>query len=230
MLILISGWSIFTSTIAGQTPCFTVLPTVLTAPSITGLRRRAPISVVVTTQLYTLKYALSPQRSSFSKGAIIGIAVGVGIVVLLGILAVIVAVRKRRNKNKERGLSEGAIIGDGSHTGENRFATLYHPDIHEMPSPSTTTGPQLSPMADAQEYWGHQAILERPVITPIIQRPATPQEMLASTHIYEHHPAFNSATREDKSQPMNQDTASAKESSIPRIVEPNQHTHSSDVT
>ncbi|KAL8649742.1 MAG: hypothetical protein Q9226_005449, partial [Calogaya cf. arnoldii] len=175
-----SGWSIYTSSIGNQIPCVTVLATPLAAPSATGLRKskRAPVSVIVTSQLYTLKYSLKSKKSGLSAGAKAGIAVGVIGGAIFGALLLAFIIRKW--KLKRRGLSEGTIIGDNSFYGptNKRSGTFSHAGsqpghVSELPSPSVMH--QGVPMAGG--FWLPPAGSE-PQTTPP-PPPIPMQELLA---------------------------------------------------
>ncbi|KAL8812116.1 MAG: hypothetical protein Q9223_007373 [Gallowayella weberi] len=181
-----SGWSIHTSSIGNNVPCVSTLATPLAAPSATGLRKRAPVSVIVTSQLYTLKYALKPKKSGLSTGAKAGIAVGAAVAVIFGALLVAFIIHKR--KLRSRGLSEGTIIGDGSFYGptNKRSGTFSHAGSQpgqpsELPSP--TVMPQGVPMNGG--FWLPLEPQSEPPPPPVPM-----QELPASTHMHEHHPMF----------------------------------------
>ncbi|KAL8803863.1 MAG: hypothetical protein Q9182_002919 [Xanthomendoza sp. 2 TL-2023] len=184
-----SGWSIHTSSIGNNIPCVSTLATPLAAPSATGLRKRAPVSVIVTSQLYTLKYALKPKESGLSRGAKAGIAVGAVVAAIFGALLVAFIIHKR--KVRSRGLSEGTIIGDGSFYGptNKRSGTFSHTGSQpgqpsELPSP--TGMPQGIPMNGG--FWLPPEPQSEPPPPPIPM-----QELPASTHMHEHHPMFQSS-------------------------------------
>ncbi|CAO1604659.1 hypothetical protein XANCAGTX0491_008202 [Xanthoria calcicola] len=196
-----SGWSIHTSSIGNQIPCVTVLSTPLAAPSATGLRKRAPISVIVTSQLYSLKYNLKPKKSGLSAGAKAGIAVGVILGAAFGALLVAFVIHKR--KLRRRGLSEGTIIGDGSFYGptNKRSGTFSHAGsqpghISELASP--TDMPQGVPIGGG--FWLPPAFPEPQAPPP--PPPIPMQELPASTHMHEHHPMFQSHENRVEQQPL----------------------------
>ncbi|KAI4108078.1 MAG: hypothetical protein LQ339_002350 [Xanthoria mediterranea] len=196
-----SGWSIHTSSIGNQIPCVTVLSTPLAAPSATGLRKRAPISVIVTSQLYSLKYNLKPKKSSLSAGAKAGIAVGVILGAAFGALLVAFVIHKR--KLRRRGLSEGTIIGDGSFYGptNKRSRTFSHAGsqpghVSELASP--TDMPQGVPIGGG--FWLLPASPEPQAPPPL--PPIPMQELPASTHMHEHHPMFQSHENRVEQQPL----------------------------
>ncbi|KAL9039396.1 MAG: hypothetical protein Q9180_002555 [Flavoplaca navasiana] len=203
-----SGWSIHTSSIGNQIPCVTVLSTPLAAPSVTGLRKRAndlrkraPVSVIVTSQLYSLKYSLNAKKSGLSAGAKAGIAVGIIVGAALGALLVAFIIHKR--KQRRRGLSEGTIIGDSSFYGptNKRSGTFSHAGsqpghVSELPSPSVM--PQGVPMGGG--FWLPPAASE-PQATPP-PPPIPMQELPASTHMHEHHPMFQPQDNGVEQQPL----------------------------
>ncbi|KAI4137835.1 MAG: hypothetical protein L6R39_007069 [Caloplaca ligustica] len=174
-----------------------MLRTPLAAPSVTGLRKRAPISVVVTTQLYTLKYSLKPQKSGLSAGAKAGIGVGVTVVAIFGALLVSLIIHKR--KLRSQSIREGTIIGDGNWYGPPRSDTfsnvgghLSHPG--DLPSP---TSMRQMPMGGG--FWMPPTAPQRPPTPP--PAPVPMQELPASTHIHEHHPAFQSSEHDSEHEP-----------------------------
>lgn len=173
----------------------------MAAPSATGLRKRAPISVIVTSQLYSLKYNLKPKKSSLSAGAKAGIAVGVILGAAFGALLVAFVIHKR--KLRRRGLSEGTIIGDGSFYGptNKRSRTFSHAGsqpghVSELASP--TDMPQGVPIGGG--FWLLPASPEPQAPPPL--PPIPMQELPASTHMHEHHPMFQSHENRVEQQPL----------------------------
>ncbi|KAL8870296.1 MAG: hypothetical protein Q9174_003630 [Haloplaca sp. 1 TL-2023] len=188
-----TGWTIHTSSVGGQLPCVSTLTSPLAAPSVTGLRKRvhrvsdlpkrAPVSVVVTSQLYTQKYALKAKKAGLSAGAKAGIAVGIVVASIFGALLVALIIKKRKRRNQ--GLREGTIIGGGSMFSDKRSGTFSqagsHPghmsDMHMQQGIPVGGGFWIPPPAPARD--------------PTPPPPPIPiQELPASTHIHEHHPAF----------------------------------------
>ncbi|KAL9587827.1 MAG: hypothetical protein Q9203_003356 [Teloschistes exilis] len=187
---VLEGWSIYTSSIGNQIPCVSTLTSPLAAPSVTGLRKRASVGVVVTTQVYTLKYALKPKKSGLSVGVKVAIAVGGGVAFLLGVLLCAFVVRKR--KLRSRGLREGAIIGGGSFRGSRRSAAFSQTGSHpgHLYDMHPAVGMQQGiPVGGG--FWIPPPAPE-PLATPP-PPPLSPQELPASTHMHEHHPAFQSS-------------------------------------
>ncbi|KAL8692244.1 MAG: hypothetical protein Q9218_002697 [Villophora microphyllina] len=182
-----SGWSIHTSSIGNQIPCVSTLTTPLAAPSATGLRKRAPVSVVVTTQLYTLKYPLKLKKGGLSVGAKAGIAIGVILVFGFGALLVLLILHKR--KLRARGLREGTIIGGSSFHGSKRSGTFSQIGSHpgHLSDMQSATGMQQGiPVGGG--FWIPPPAPERTATPP--PPPIPMQELPASTHMHEHHPAF----------------------------------------
>ncbi|KAL8698190.1 MAG: hypothetical protein Q9201_006714, partial [Fulgogasparrea decipioides] len=189
------GWSIFTSSIGKEVPCVSTLTSPLAAPSATGLRKRAPVSVIVTTQLYTLKYAMKPKKASLSVGAKAGIAVGVILTFIFGALLVAFVMHKRRLRNHR--LTEGKLIGGESYYGSQRSRTYSrssHP-AHMSERQGSAATPQGIPVAGG--FWIPPPAPEPPPTTP--PPPIPIQELPASTYMHEHHPAFQSS--EDAPEP-----------------------------
>ncbi|KAL8678122.1 MAG: hypothetical protein Q9186_005493 [Xanthomendoza sp. 1 TL-2023] len=180
-----SGWSIHTSSIGNNVPCVSSLATPLAAPSATGLKKRAPVSVIVTSQLYTLKYALKPQKSGLSTGAKAGIAVGVAVAAIFGALLIAFIIHKR--KLRSQGLSEGTIIGDGSFYGptNKRSGTFSHTGSQPGQQPSELPSPTVGVPMGGGGFWLPPEASSTPPPPPIPM-----QELPASTHIHEHHPMF----------------------------------------
>ncbi|KAL8670301.1 MAG: hypothetical protein Q9168_005156 [Polycauliona sp. 1 TL-2023] len=201
-----SGWSIHTSTIGNQLPCVTSLATPLSAPSssATGLRKRAPVSVIITNQLYSLKYSLETQKPGLSAGAKAGIAVGIVVGAAFGALLVAFIIHKR--KLRRRGLREGTIIGGGHNSfygptnkrsGTFSHAGSTHPShIAELPSP--TVDYQGVPMGGG--FWLPPAAPSRQATPP--PPPIPMQELPASTHLHEHHPMFQPSENEAEQHPL----------------------------
>lgn len=127
-----SGWSIYTSNLAGKTPCFTTTSLNVRSTTTVKINQRdiisptnhdfiaepsspdkenilvvrqtlAPVQVI-TTHLFTLKYNLAPTHSTnLSLGAKIGIGVGAGLGgILILSLIAYLAARARRRKHKRQ--------------------------------------------------------------------------------------------------------------------------------
>ena len=170
-----SGWSVYTSALAGETPCYKTSSLAVQFPNATLSASGASPSLI-DTGVFTLRYALAPQeKSALSLGAKIGVAVGSAGGGAFILLALAIFVRKRRaRKRAERDEANmpkpesGSMYQrgyDGSHTG-----------LSELPSPQTIR-PPTPPLP---ENWYN--------MPPA--RAGTPIELVGSTYINEHHPAY----------------------------------------
>lgn len=185
-----SGWSIYATAFAGQTPCYSTPPLPLIAPTASPNPANASISVI-STKVFTLPYALAPPSigPALSAGAKAGIAIGA----LVGALAAVaigffVLLRRRRNKasaNDEFGPGATPTGNRDSAAFSNRTAPPEH--ISELPSP----GPN-----DGRSSWFPQAMVPPPPLSPTpSELPAQPPEELpGSTYMHEHHPAYSPVT------------------------------------
>ncbi|KAL9050175.1 MAG: hypothetical protein Q9206_005195 [Seirophora lacunosa] len=191
------GWSIHTSSIGNQIPCVSTLSTPLAAPSVAGprkrtlanLRKRAPVSVVVTSQVYTLKYPLKTKKGGLSIGAKAGIGVGVGLAAVFGALFIALIIHKR--KLRSRGIREGTIIGGGKYYGSARSDTFSHVGSHHPSNPGDLpTSSSMRHMPVGGGFWLPPTTPDRPPTPP--PAPVFIQELPASTHMHEHHPMFQS--------------------------------------
>ncbi|KAL8967654.1 MAG: hypothetical protein Q9197_005317 [Variospora fuerteventurae] len=197
------GWSVHTSSIGNQIPCVSTLSTPLTAPSVTGLRKRAltslskraPVSVVVTSQVYTLKYALKSKKSGLSIGAKAGIGAGVGLAAIFGALFIALIIHKRKLRSQR--IREGTIIGDGKYYGPARSDTFSNVGSHHPSHPGDLPSPaSMRHMPIGGGFWLPPAAPDRPPSPP--PAPVLIQELPASTHMHEHHPMFQSAEHESE--------------------------------
>lgn len=188
-----SGWAIHTTSLGNQVPCVSVLRTPLPAPSISGLSKRAPVSVVVTSQVYTLKYSLKPKKGGLSIGAKAGIGAGAGVAAIFGALFVSLIIHKRRIRSQ--GIKEGTIIGgDGKYYGPAQSDTFSQVGSHHPSHPADLPSPvSMRQMPIGGGFWLPPAATERLPSPP--PAPVPMQELPASTHIHEHHPMFQSSER-----------------------------------
>ncbi|KAL9608075.1 MAG: hypothetical protein Q9167_007062 [Letrouitia subvulpina] len=239
-----SGWSIFTSPIAGQTPCYSVPTVPIIPPSSTApgnqKKRAQRVDIVVTSELYTLKYPLR-RSPRLPPRAIAGIAVGgvLALILIFALTALSIRVYRKRKDEKARkrnsregesniwssgyntnngdGFSYFSAAGDKrrstfSHAGSGRSTAVPHGTMSEdmVPSPVVTSPltPQvvMSGAGAGGGYWVpyHGAGQERMMTTPpppmqqMMQRlpspppppPPPPQELMGSTRMDEHHPAY----------------------------------------
>ncbi|KAL8920270.1 MAG: hypothetical protein Q9208_006338 [Pyrenodesmia sp. 3 TL-2023] len=164
----------------------------------TGLSKRAPVSVVVTSQVYTLKYSLRPKKGGLSIGAKAGIGAGAGVAAIFGALFVSLVIHKRRIRSQ--GIKEGTIIGgDGKYYGPAQSDTFSQVGSHHPSHPADLPSPiSMRQMPIGGGFWLPPAATERlpsppPAPVPMIELPA-------STHIHEHHPMFQSSERDPESE------------------------------
>lgn len=178
-------------------PCVSTLTTPLAAPSATGLRKRASVNVVVTSQLYTLKYPLKPQKNGLSSGTKAGIGIGIVVAAIFGAMLVSLIIRKRKLRSQR--IKEGTIIGDGTYYGPPRSDTFSNIGSHtshpgDLPSPVI-----MRQMPIGAGFWIPPTAPERPPTPP--PPPVPMQELPADTHIHEHHPAFQSSQHDSEHEP-----------------------------
>ncbi|KAL9629170.1 MAG: hypothetical protein Q9164_006991, partial [Protoblastenia rupestris] len=181
-----SGYSIYTSAIAGATPCFTTPLLPLVPPDATS---NAAVSII-NTQLFALQYSLVPasQSSSFPTGAIAGVAVG-GFAILACLLGfTFFFVRKRRRAGRlaqEQNATNGRAI-ESAFTGPAGRGSLSHGPSNgpsELPSPQSATLPDTP-------LW-----MTMPPVPPLKPQapPGPPRELEGDTYIHAHHPATAAA-------------------------------------
>ena len=149
------GWSVYTSTLGGQTPCYTNPPSIsflALAPTITT---NGPLASAIATQLFTLRYVLALPKRGLSPGVIAGIAVGAvaAFALFLTLLSLIVRARRRdmaqKSSNRQIPLD---TLSPGSAADDQKAFTLaggthvntYPRGVSELPSPISPRSP-LSP-------------------------------------------------------------------------------------
>ena len=178
-----SGWSVYTSALAGETPCYKTSSLAVQFPNATLSASGASASTI-DTGVFTLRYALAPQQTpALSLGAKIGVAVGSAAGGAFALLALSIFVRKRRARKRAQrdeanmpkpesgSMYQRGYLGDGgSQTG-----------LSELPSPHghQTIRPPTPPLP---ENWY--------AMPPPPARAGTPMELAGSTYINEHHPAY----------------------------------------
>ncbi|CAD6590870.1 MAG: hypothetical protein ASARMPRED_005088 [Alectoria sarmentosa] len=177
-----SGWSIYTSALAGETPCYTTSSLAVQYPNVTMTASGASVSTI-NTEVFTLRYALKQQQqSALSLGAKIGIAVGAAGGAALALLALAIFIRKRRaQKRAEREEANMPKPESG-----NMYERGYNGSqiaLSELPSPQTIR-PPTPPLPD-NAMW-HTL----PLGSHAPGRVMTPTELAGSTYINEHHPAY----------------------------------------
>ncbi|MCJ1460375.1 hypothetical protein MMC28_010755 [Mycoblastus sanguinarius] len=195
-----SGWSIYSSTLAGQTPCYTVPPLPLVPPTLTSGASTASVSVI-DTQLFSLKYALEPKTSSsLGTGAIAGIAVGGAAGIALVATALLFLFRKRRARAQAAAESESTMVGTESSFGGplkrgpiSHDPNSSHGAVSELPSPTHSPNPE-------QGTWGSLPTPTSPKVPPA-ELAVPPSELAGSTFIHEHHPAYTPVEEQRRALP-----------------------------
>ena len=87
------GWSVYTSDIAMQTPCYTSLSLALTPPTAVSSDSDAAL---ITTALFSTRYILASSSSGLSAGTVAGITIGAILAALLAAAAILFIVRRRQ--------------------------------------------------------------------------------------------------------------------------------------
>ena len=206
-----SGWSVYSSTIAGHIPCYTTPALPLVAPSVPAAAAGAPSPSIISNQLFTLRYPLAQSSSALSSGAIAGIAVGAIAGAALLALAMFFLVRRRR--------SHASAIRAA--TVRSRHARELEPEEFSPTTPKTPGSGGGAPSASASgagdgvsrsattrtagadPVSAHPSELPSPPSASPTNRsqwgggggattPAT--ELPGSTFLHEHHPALAGAS------------------------------------
>lgn len=176
-----SGWEIYTTDLAGQTPCYT-MPTVAHVPAgtttISGL-------TLITEHVFTRKFELSDRTMNDSKGpgagAIAGIVVG-SVAGLSFIGALVFLLRRRKTQRAPQTFSPTA--------GGGEMLVAYPPSVmHELATPQ---GLARSPDS-GRSAWGSPSsppAYEHNVDPYRTKEGPAAQELPGSTFILEHHPAY----------------------------------------
>ena len=185
------GWSVYSSTLAGQTPCVAAASVALVPPASTQTSNQ-----IISNQVFSLRYILAAPSTGLSMSAQIGIGIGVGLGGLLFIALTAYLLWKRRNvehlKQATIYRSQHEMMRDqpakSLHSSTPYSPTLARQDsdaLRELHSPDALTFSARSQKSGTN--WS--------AITPIT--PATPAlppiELAGSTFIYEHHPALRPA-------------------------------------
>lgn len=194
LLTNFSGWSIYTSTIAGETPCVTSPSKPLVAPT-SKPSSGASVSVI-TSQQFTLKYALATKSSpALPTGAIAGIAVGAAVAIAFCVALLIIFIRKRRTKARiER---DAATVKSPTGAGFGPFSEDPNSSISQMKGPPYPAQDSNRPEPLS---WTTEPPTPGTPLNPVggIELPADeakpaapPQEMMGDMYIDEHHPAYS---------------------------------------
>ncbi|KAL8906710.1 MAG: hypothetical protein Q9207_001836 [Kuettlingeria erythrocarpa] len=209
----LSGWSVYSTALAGQTPCFSTTPFKLiptttlninarslalstpTPPSIVRkkLSPRVPAAVpaisVIQTNLFTYKYDLAPsKKKALSRSAIVGIAVGasIGGIFLVGLLATLI-VNVRRRKREQRAMAAGSAFASGITSPVTAGGVSTYPT--SVYSHATHQSP---PPMGGMPYMPHSLAGAATVAgSPPLARNVTPQELPGTNVPFEQHPGFS---------------------------------------
>ena len=178
--IMSSGWLVYTSPLAGETPCYTTSSLAAQAPNVTLTASGASMSII-NTEVFTLRYALAQQQqSALSLGAKIGIAVGAAGGGALALLALAIFIRKRRAQKRaqrEEANMPKPESGNMYQRGNNGSP------VAELPSPQGIR--PSTPSLPENRMW-----FNMPLGSHAPGRAMTPMELAGSTYINEHHPAY----------------------------------------
>ena len=202
-----SGWSVYTSTIASQTPCYTAPSLPLVAPT-SSVPSNSPTPSIVSAQLFSLRYTLAQPSNALSNGARTGVIVGSIFGALLLAAAIFLFIRYRRRRaqairdatmprsaydpqtyasQKSLPMSPHSAFSRGGTISSTR--TGIGTTISELPSP-----PPISPSVSV---WPG-GTLPSTTSTP----PPPAMELPGSTFIHEHHPAFGASSPERVTSPV----------------------------
>ena len=178
-----SGWSVYTSALAGETPCYKTSNLAIQFPNATQSASGAAASTMYT-EVFTLRYALAPQsKSALSLGAKIGVAVGSAAGGAIAFLALAIFIRKRRARKRAQ-RDEANMPKPESESMYQRAYTGSQTGLSELPSPHTVR-PHTPPLPDYPHPMS--SLLANQVLPP---RTMTPTELAGSTYINEHHPVY----------------------------------------
>lgn len=177
-----TGWSVYTSALAGETPCYTTSSVAVQFPNLTMTAFAASMTTI-DTEVFTLRYALAqPPKSSLSLGAKIGIAVGAAGGGALALLALVVFIRKRRAQKRAQRDEANMPKPESGNMYERAFSGSQAA-LSELPSPQTIR-PPTPPLPDNAMWY------PMPLGSHAPGRAMTPTELAGSTYINEHHPAY----------------------------------------
>ncbi|KAF6237713.1 hypothetical protein HO173_003914 [Letharia columbiana] len=177
-----TGWSVYTSALAGETPCYTTSSPAVQSPNATLSASGASVSMI-NTEVFTLRYALRQrQQSALSVGAKVGIAVGAACGGALALIALAIFIRKRRAQKRAQREEANMPKPESGNMYQGGF-NGSQPAVSELPSPHTIR-PPTPPLPD-NAIW-----FNTPLGSHAPGRVMTPTELAGSTYINEHHPAY----------------------------------------
>ncbi|KAK1780080.1 hypothetical protein QBC45DRAFT_116972 [Copromyces sp. CBS 386.78] len=130
-----NGYTLWTTDLGGQTPCFSVLQAAVTPPPITNANSAEP-TVVVSDVVYAIGYPVQEPLNSFPAEAIAGIVATVlGLLVIAGLALFL---HKRRQRREFLNLG-------------NELNDLYGPKQVRQPSNTSLPGVQASGSSSFQD-------------------------------------------------------------------------------
>ena len=178
-----NGWAVYSSTIAGQLPCFTTPALPLASPPMT--RSAGPAPTVISLQLFTLRYQLQTSQPGLSIGAQAGIGVGAAVGALLCALLTVFIIRRRQHALAIR----AATVPRSVYEAPQDFTPKTPASQFTFGSTIASTSPQAptrSELPSLPAPMSHTRSIFQEV------RPTTPvMELPGSTFLHEHHPAYN---------------------------------------
>ena len=186
-----SGWSIYTSAFAGQTPCYTTPPLPLVPPTATA--SNGALVSVISNQLFALRYDLAQPKGGLSGGAKAGIAIGViaGVVFFAALAFCIVRARKRRTQAAGSNFDQ-RTVGDESMADERKSTTFSNRASNNGPGDyaSELASPSAPARSERNMWLSNATSPQSMTATTATQLPSPPNELPGSTFIHEHHPAY----------------------------------------
>lgn len=183
-----TSWSVYSSAIAGQTPCFTTTSAMLVLPSLSPAN-----SEISSNRVFTSGFILESPSTGLSKKAKIGISSGIGFGVLL-VLAIVAFTKYRQHKAKEVRLA--TVYRSQSYVTQDQSPTALQSGVQFSPTlmrHNTVHNKHLSRLAtDCPSPLSQRSGNDSPIITPPPVPPKAPMELPGDTILNAHHPAMKS--------------------------------------
>ena len=195
MLRTASGWEVYFTGFAAQTPCVTKPSTIL-VPAITPTASKL---AQITDHLFTRQFKLATdtkKSSGLSAGVKAGIAVGAsgGSFLLAGLAFMIFRIKRNG------AAANTPMSAQSANMEETALSAVVSPTAHELASPHSALN---SPGSERNEWpmaSGSPPTYDHILARPLAGKSQVPQELPGSTFILEHHPAF--ASSDVSSQPV----------------------------